>query len=247
MHEDIQLVLDGGHGGRDCGAIGFGKYEKDYTLEMALKLQIKLKEILSKVILTRYDDTTFDLMPRTAYVRDSAAAFNGKTICLSLHLNAFTSPEANGAEVIYSVNSSPKLAECILKNILELGMASRGVKTHVGKDGRDYLAMNRNTGKAQTVTIEPLFITNEKDFALLNSEGFMDKIVNKIALGLFEYLEIKQETTLIESITNIQKCGIIQSPDYWLQNAVEGKTCNGEYVQNLIKNFNKYVKENKIS
>ena len=39
------------------------------------------------------------------------------------------------------------------------------------------------------------------------------------------------------AIAELQKAGVINSPDYWLQNAQAGKTCKGEYVAALLQNM----------
>jgi hypothetical protein len=41
------------------------------------------------------------------------------------------------------------------------------------------------------------------------------------------------------------KFGVIQSPDYWSQNAVKGKSVNGEYAAILIKRIAALLLNNK--
>jgi hypothetical protein len=38
-----------------------------------------------------------------------------------------------------------------------------------------------------------------------------------------------------DAVKLLQSKGILASPDYWLENAVQGKTVNGEYAAILIK------------
>jgi hypothetical protein len=52
-----------------------------------------------------------------------------------------------------------------------------------------------------------------------------------------EVLKLDNELTLEQAIKILQGKGIIKSPAYWLQNAVEGKACKGDYVQKLIIKF----------
>ncbi|TAL70446.1 MAG: N-acetylmuramoyl-L-alanine amidase [Bacteroidetes bacterium] len=92
------IVLDPGHGGHDPGAISINGYkEKDFTLEIGLKVRDLLKENMpdTKVIMTRDDDTFIEL-----YQRRQIANKNKGKLFLSIHLNsAPTKPSAsNGFE-----------------------------------------------------------------------------------------------------------------------------------------------------
>lgn len=89
------IVLDPGHGGHDCGAIGpSGLYEKDVVLDIALRL----KEILSKnknfkVFLTREKDVFIPLEERTFFANSK-----GADLFLSIHVNASRDRKARGIE-----------------------------------------------------------------------------------------------------------------------------------------------------
>lgn len=48
--------------------------------------------------------------------------------------------------------------------------------------------------------------------------------------------------TLEEAVKILQQHGIMNSPDYWLQNARKGKTCEGEYVGLLIQRLAEKLK-----
>ena len=58
------------------------------------------------------------------------------------------------------------------------------------------------------------------------------------------YITYKEvfNVTLPEATKILKDKGIIQSPDYWDQNAIVGKTCNGDFVQQLIIKFAKEMK-----
>ncbi len=90
------IVIDPGHGGEDPGAIGpNGLKEKDVTLAMALKLRdlIDSKPNM-KAYLTRDDDYFVSLSERVEKARRVRA-----DLLISIHADAFTRPEANGASV----------------------------------------------------------------------------------------------------------------------------------------------------
>lgn len=50
-----------------------------------------------------------------------------------------------------------------------------------------------------------------------------------------------QDYSLSWAVNQLQSAGCIGSPEYWLQNAIIGRTCRGEYAAALIKNCAKKV------
>jgi N-acetylmuramoyl-L-alanine amidase len=90
------IAIDAGHGGEDPGAIGpNGLKEKDVTLAIALRLRdlINARPNL-KAFLTRDDDYFVPLHERVEKARAAKA-----DLMISIHADAFTNPEANGASV----------------------------------------------------------------------------------------------------------------------------------------------------
>jgi len=92
------IVIDAGHGGKDPGNLGTGRYktrEKDIALDVALRvggyIETQFPEI--KVIYTRSTDVFIGLDGR-AEVANNAKA----DLFISIHCNAFTNPESNGVE-----------------------------------------------------------------------------------------------------------------------------------------------------
>jgi N-acetylmuramoyl-L-alanine amidase len=82
---DRTIVLDPGHGGKDSGAksIFNNAFEKDYTLDWALRLSRLLVTNGWKVLLTRSSDTDVALADRVAM----AERYNAD-LFLSLHFNS---------------------------------------------------------------------------------------------------------------------------------------------------------------
>jgi N-acetylmuramoyl-L-alanine amidase len=93
-----KVVIDAGHGGRDTGNLGTGRYkskEKDISLEVALMVGNYIKENIPdvEVIYTRSNDTFVELRERAAMAnREEADLF------ISIHCNAFTNSQAYGTE-----------------------------------------------------------------------------------------------------------------------------------------------------
>jgi N-acetylmuramoyl-L-alanine amidase len=77
------IVIDAGHGGHDTGAIGGGKREKDLVLQVAKRLEKKLKAKGYSVYMTRKRDKFLKLPQRTRIAdRKNAKVF------ISIHANS---------------------------------------------------------------------------------------------------------------------------------------------------------------
>ena len=90
------VVIDAGHGGKDPGNLGTGRYkvtEKDVTLDVANKLAGYINEKMPdvKVILTRNNDSFPKLHTRVKIANEASA-----DLFISIHCDAFSSPNAWG-------------------------------------------------------------------------------------------------------------------------------------------------------
>jgi len=96
----IVVALDPGHGGEDPGAIGpAGTYEKDVVLQIALKLRERIHRTRvqgnpMRAYMTRDADFFVPLGVRVQKARRVQA-----DLFISLHADAFTSPQPAGASV----------------------------------------------------------------------------------------------------------------------------------------------------
>ncbi|MBU2547495.1 MAG: N-acetylmuramoyl-L-alanine amidase [Proteobacteria bacterium] len=93
-----RIVLDPGHGGKDCGAIGIsGLKEKDLTLDFSRRLAGRIEKKLGlHVVLTRDKDVFIPLEERTAI-----ANTNGADLFVSVHANAHRDPKQHGIETYF--------------------------------------------------------------------------------------------------------------------------------------------------
>ncbi len=96
--QPFKLVIDAGHGGKDPGCSGTGRYrrtEKDIALRVALKLGSLVEKNTSdvKVTYTRKSD-------RFVTLRDRSRIANGEraNLFLSIHCNSAKNPEVHGVE-----------------------------------------------------------------------------------------------------------------------------------------------------
>jgi N-acetylmuramoyl-L-alanine amidase len=93
---DIIVAIDAGHGGEDPGSIGpSGMHEKRVVLEIAKRLARKVDSTPGmRAVMTRSGDYFVNLNKRSELARNSKA-----DLLISIHADAFTSPQPNGASV----------------------------------------------------------------------------------------------------------------------------------------------------
>lgn len=93
---DVIVAIDAGHGGDDPGSIGpKGTYEKKVVLQIAKKVEAKINATPGmKAVMTRSGDYFVNLNKRSEIARTSKA-----DLLVSIHADAFTSPQPHGASV----------------------------------------------------------------------------------------------------------------------------------------------------
>ncbi len=108
------IVIDAGHGGKDSGAIGYGRvYEKDIVLKYAKTLKKYLeKEQKYNVVLTRKNDNFLPLRRRIEIARKHNA-----DMFISLHADAARNRKARGLSIytLSEVASDKEAAELAKK------------------------------------------------------------------------------------------------------------------------------------
>lgn len=150
------VVIDPGHGGKDPGAVGYGKiYEKNITLAAAKELQRQLLATgMYRVILTRETDIYLKLRERVNIARKAEA-----DLFISIHADSIENSKVRGASV-YTISKkasdaqTAKLAE--RENQVDLiGMDLSGEDEDVAVILTDLLVndtMNQSKFFANTLT-----------------------------------------------------------------------------------------------
>jgi len=101
-NRNIVIAIDAGHGGEDPGSIGSaGSFEKNVTLSISKMLAKKVNaESGMSAVLTRTGDYYVGLSKRPERARKSKA-----DLLVSIHADAFTTPQPSGASVwVLSMN-----------------------------------------------------------------------------------------------------------------------------------------------
>ena len=182
-----KVFLGVGHGGIDPGAVANGVKEKDLNLSIALACRDELIRHGVSVKMSREkdedDNITEEVKECNAYAPDLA---------VDIHCNA---GGGNGGEVFYTHlgGKGKTLAENILAEVVKVGQNSRGIKTRVNSQGKDYYAFIRNT-TCPAVIVECAFIDNATDLEILATEGKRQLMGQAIAKGILKTLGIAYQS-----------------------------------------------------
>ncbi len=186
------VVIDPGHGGKDCGTIAAdGTLEKDVNLGIALKLYdfLRVSGIDSKTIRDKdeeyypngSDKQRSDLYNRLDYVNSI-----DNSLLVSIHQNHFEDTSEWGMQVWYTANepSSKILADDIL-NLTKTYIQPNNKRTNKASDNSYYILYKATV---PSVMVECGFMSNIEENNKLKSEVYQNKIGFIIMNGINSYL-----------------------------------------------------------
>ena len=217
-----KVFLGVGHGGKDSGAVANGIREKDSNLQMALACQKELVRHGVTVLMSRTKDEDD---PLNEEVKECNAF--APDLAVDIHNNA---GGGDGGEAFYHYKGglSKTLAENVVAEIVKIGQNSRGIKTRLGADGRDYYGFIRMT-KAPAIIVECAFLDNEKDVAIIDTLAEQKAMGVAIAKGILTTLGIPWKPVDVETAPN--NAG--SNKAYRLQ----VDKANGDKLVNKLKEF----------
>jgi N-acetylmuramoyl-L-alanine amidase len=197
------VVLDPGHGGQDSGAMCAGIMEKDLTLDVAQRLERRLRESGLTTLMTRAGDNYISLADRAAMTNRARDC-----ILVSIHFNEGNKPVSSGVETYYAERQTatgPILASWLpflqrasaegpnLESQSLAGFVQEAVvkRTH---------ALNRGTKTQQffvlanvrhpAVLVECGFISNKDDATKLGNPDYREELAAAINDGILHYREV---------------------------------------------------------
>ena len=179
----MKVFLGVGHGGSDPGAVANNTKEKDLNLSIALACRDELVRHGVSVKMSREKDEndtiSEEIKECNAYAPDLA---------VDIHNNA---GGGDGGEVFYSHlgGKGKTLAENILAEIVKVGQNSRGIKTRVNSQGKDYYGFIRQTS-CPAVIVECAFVDNASDLKILATESQRKAMGVAIAKGILKSLGV---------------------------------------------------------
>lgn len=185
--EEICVVVDPGHGGKDPGTLWEGSdgeavYEKDINLEIALKLEALLKEAGYKVVMTREGDTYPNLSERV-----QVAAKNQADVFVSIHQNAVDNSTTITGMEIYCNEASNRKSPDLANAIFDAVLANTGAKSLGVVTDSDFVVVENNTMPA--CLIETGFLTTPGERKKLLDDDYQEEIARGILEGINQFFE----------------------------------------------------------
>ena len=180
--QGARIAIDAGHGEGDPGTTGSsGLTEAEAAWDLATAVRDELVRRQAVPTLVRSRGTNPSAIERAAAANDS-----GAELLVSIHLNGHPDPSAEGSSTYffgredYVSQAGQRLAELIQEELT----AGLGLK-----DGRAHpksLPLLRET-QMPAVQVEPCFMTNPREEAMLRDEGFRSAVARALcdAVELF--------------------------------------------------------------
>lgn len=184
-----KIFLDAGHGGKDSGAARNGLLEKNVVLDLAKRIETKLKQYKNvQVMQSRTTDVFLELSDRA----DKANEW-GADAFISLHTNSAESALAKGFETF--IYNGPVGSDTVaFQNVMHQEILKQ-IGPNVSDRGkkRANFAVVRET-HMKAILGENLFLSNSSDAALLKTNSFLDRVAQGYVNGLEKFFGLIKET-----------------------------------------------------
>ena len=181
------VILDYGHGGFDCGAVGTdtGVLESDLNLVIGEQVAAALEDRDCYVLRTRTGaDALADTKRNDMAVRGAILCTEGADCTVSIHMNKFSDRSVSGPMCYYQAGAETgqTLAQCVTDALCRaLDRPQR-----LANPGNNYVTRIPN---APSVLIECGFLSNAEDERRLTDPEYQQVLAQAIADGVLSYLE----------------------------------------------------------
>ncbi|MDE7287660.1 MAG: N-acetylmuramoyl-L-alanine amidase, partial [Lachnospiraceae bacterium] len=178
------IVVDAGHGGEDSGCLGFGIYEKDINLQIALRVKQCLEKRGFRVMMLRETDEFLAIEERAELANSRQA-----DAYVSIHQNTYEGSDksVSGIETWYDGADTDRDNERLARLIHQQTIKSTGANERMLWDIADLYVTNKTLMPA--CLIETGFLTNQKECRLLSTDEYQEKIAEGIAEGIEMYFQ----------------------------------------------------------
>jgi N-acetylmuramoyl-L-alanine amidase len=169
------VVVDAGHGGKDSGAYRrFGPPEKVVALDVAQRVERKLRDADLKTVMTRSSDVFIPLDDRVAIENSQKDA-----VFISIHFNDSRRRGIHGFETYYHSPYASELANRIQAKLMTIpNSVNRGVHT------ANFRVLRLATQPA--VLVECGFLSNRTEGHEARSTDYREELADKIAEAVIE-------------------------------------------------------------
>jgi N-acetylmuramoyl-L-alanine amidase len=169
------VVVDAGHGGKDSGAFRrYGPPEKLVTLDVAQRLERKLRESQIKTIMTRDSDVFIPLNDRVAIENEQKNA-----IFVSIHFNDSRRRKTRGFETYYHSGASVDLANRIQQKLMSIPNSANG-----GIHSANFRVLR--LANCPAVLVECGYLSNRSEGNQARDSEYRELLADRIAEAIVE-------------------------------------------------------------
>ena len=180
------VILDYGHGGSDCGAIGVdtGVKESDLNLLVGERVARALEDRGCFVLRTRTGADALGATKRDdmAY-RGAILLRDGADCTVSIHMNKFSDRSVKGPMCYFQAGAEEgkRLAGCVIGALC----AALGRDPRPANPGNNFVT---RIPSVPSVLIECGFLSNPEDEINLQDPAYQQKLADGIAEGVLDFL-----------------------------------------------------------
>ncbi len=198
----ITVVIDGGHGGEDNGAVENNIKEKDLTLTIAKLVKELNGNKNINIILSRDKDESMSVKDRTIF-----ANTKGADLFISIHIGAEEQKNLNsGVDIFIPKNDNKYLDQSRLlgSSIMETFKSNYSLPVANDLKQREKSLWVLKANQCPSVLIEAGFLTTQRDLDYLIKPSSQQAIARNILNGIENYAEQNafSNTTTIDTIPN---------------------------------------------
>ena len=169
------VVVDAGHGGKDSGAYRrYGPPEKMVALDVAQRLERKLRESQVKTIMTRDSDVFIPLNDRVAIENKQKNA-----VFVSIHFNDSRKRLARGFETYYHSGVSLDLANRIQQKLMTIPNSANG-----GVHTANFRVLR--LASCPAVLVECGYLSNRSEGNQARDSEYRELLADRIAEAIVE-------------------------------------------------------------
>jgi N-acetylmuramoyl-L-alanine amidase len=194
------VVIDPGHGGQDSGTIKTGLVEKDLALDVARRLERRLRERGFVTLLTRADDSYVSLQERATIANNQP-----ESVFVSIHFDEAGRAAATGIETYYAAHrislpervaswlpflqristEPPDLESQNLAGFIQESVVAQTQATNRGTRQQQFFVVANVRHPA--VLVEGGFLTNKDEALKLTIADYREQMAAGIAEGIVNY------------------------------------------------------------
>lgn len=178
--DGVTVVVDAGHGGKDCGATGFlnGTHEAQLNLSLAKELEKQLKELGATVVMTRTEDIYVSAIDRINTIKAAKPDF-----MISVHRNSASNSKASGFSTYYFNPFSAAAANAVFEATDQKELYKHTAWSFV----RWHVFFLCRVTDCPTVLTENGFVSNRDEYNAMLSEEQHQKCASALIEGMIKY------------------------------------------------------------